>query len=88
MSDAVGEPAPAASAAETLDLSFEDALAELERIVRDLEGGKQRLDEAIAAFERGTVLRRYCEAKLAEAERRVAAIVEESDGGLSLRPIG
>ncbi len=67
-------------------LSFEDALAELEQIVRGLEGGQQKLEDAIAAYERGAVLRRHCEAKLAEAEARVAAIVERADGSLALRP--
>ena len=67
-------------------LSFEDALAELERIVRGLEGGQQRLDDAIAAYERGTTLRRHCEAKLAEAEARVQAIVAGADGALTLQP--
>ena len=66
-------------------LSFEDALAELERIVRGLEGGQQKLEEAITAYERGAVLRRHCEAKLAEAEGRVQAIVERADGGLALK---
>ncbi|MDA8253461.1 MAG: exodeoxyribonuclease VII small subunit [Rhodospirillales bacterium] len=65
-------------------LSFEDALGELERIVRGLEGGQQRLDDAIAAYERGTTLRRHCEARLAEAEARVQAIVAGSDGSLTL----
>jgi exodeoxyribonuclease VII small subunit len=67
-------------------LSFEDALAELEKIVRALEGGQQKLEEAIAAYERGAKLRRHCEAKLAEAEQRVQAIVAAGDGSLSLRP--
>lgn len=67
-------------------LSFEDALAELERIVRGLEGGQQKLDEAIGAYERGARLRRYCEAKLAEAEARVQAIVATGDVAVSLRP--
>jgi exodeoxyribonuclease VII small subunit len=67
-------------------LSFEDALAELERIVKGLEGGQQKLADAIGAYERGAQLRRHCEAKLLEAEARVQAIVERSDGGLSLRP--
>jgi exodeoxyribonuclease VII small subunit len=66
-------------------LSFEDALAELERIVRGLEGGQQKLEEAITAYERGAALRRHCEAKLAEAEARVQAIVERADGSLALR---
>lgn len=56
-------------------LSFEDALAELDRIVRALEGGQGRLEEAIAAYERGARLRHHCETKLAEAEMRVQAIV-------------
>ena len=67
-------------------LSFEDALAELEKIVRNLEGGQQRLEDAIAAYERGSRLRRHCEAKLAEAEQRVQAIVAAGDCSLSLRP--
>lgn len=66
-------------------LSFEDALAELERIVRGLEGGQQKLEEAITAYERGALLRRHCEAKLAQAEARVQAIVERADGSVSLK---
>ena len=66
-------------------LSFEDALAELERIVRGLEGGQQKLEDAIGAYERGAVLRRHCEAKLSEAEARVQAIVERADGSLALK---
>jgi exodeoxyribonuclease VII small subunit len=73
--------------ADVAALSFEDALAELERIVRALEGGQQKLEDAIAAYERGAALRRHCEAKLAEAEARVAAIVEHADGRLGLRPL-
>jgi exodeoxyribonuclease VII small subunit len=66
-------------------LSFEDALAELERIVRGLEGGQQKLEDAIGAYERGSRLRRHCEAKLVQAEQRVQAIVAAGDGTLSLR---
>lgn len=62
-------------------LSFEDALGELEQIVRGLEGGQQKLEEAILCFERGAVLRRHCEAKLAEAEARVQVIVEQETAG-------
>jgi exodeoxyribonuclease VII small subunit len=67
-------------------MSFEDALAELEQIVRALEGGQQKLEDAISAYERGAALRRHCEAKLAEAEARVAVIVERADGTLGTRP--
>ncbi len=68
-------------------LSFEDALAELEKIVRGLEGGQQKLEDAIASYERGAGLRRHCEAKLAQAEARVQAIVERADGTPDLRPL-
>ena len=67
-------------------LSFEDALGELEQIVRGLEGGQQKLEDAIAAYERGAALRRHCESKLAVVENRVAAIVERADGSLAMRP--
>ncbi len=68
-------------------LSFEDALAELEKIVRGLEGGQQKLEDAITCYERGAALRRHCETKLAQAEARVQAIVERADGTLDLRPL-
>lgn len=61
-------------------LSFEEALAELEGIVRDLETGKGKLEEAVAAYERGAALRRHCEKLLAEAEQKVQAIVETASG--------
>jgi exodeoxyribonuclease VII small subunit len=68
-------------------MSFEDALAELEQIVRGLEGGQQKLEDAITCYERGAALRKHCEAKLAEAEARVAAIVRTADGGVTTRPM-
>ncbi len=72
---------------EVSKMSFEDALAELEQIVRALEGGQQKLEDAITAYERGAALRKHCEAKLAEAEQRVQAIVAGADGAVSLRPV-
>ncbi len=69
------------------DLSFEAALAELDQIVRDLEGGRGKLDDAIAAYERGTALRRHCEAKLAEAQARIDRIVVGPDGKADEPPV-
>jgi len=66
-------------------MSFEDALAELEQIVRGLEGGQQKLEDAITCYERGAALRKHCEPKLAEAEARVAAIVRTADGAVTTR---
>ncbi|HEY1856267.1 exodeoxyribonuclease VII small subunit [Acidocella sp.] len=66
-------------------LSFEDALAALEAIVRNLESGQQKLEDAITAYERGAALKKHCETKLAEAEARVQAIVARADGSLALK---
>jgi exodeoxyribonuclease VII small subunit len=65
-------------------MTFEDALAELETIVRRLEKGDGKLDEAIAYYERGALLKRHCEAKLREAQARVDKIVVQADGGVKL----
>lgn len=67
-------------------LSFEEALAELEGIVKALEGGQGRLEEAVNAYQRGAALRKHCEAKLAEAEMRVQAI-SEGPAGITLRDV-
>ena len=72
--------------AEVAGLSFEDALAELEAIVKTLEGGQGRLEESVRAYERGAALRRHCETKLAEAEQKVQAITE-GPGGITLRDV-
>lgn len=72
---------------EIKDLSFEDALAELERIVRALEEGKGGLEDAIEAYERGDRLKRHCEAKLREAKAKVEKIAEAKDGGVATEPL-
>jgi exodeoxyribonuclease VII small subunit len=72
--------------ADIASLSFEDALAELERIVRQLEEGKGPLDAAIDAYSRGSLLKTHCEAKLAEAQARVDRIVLGSDGTPTTQP--
>jgi exodeoxyribonuclease VII small subunit len=68
-------------------LSFEEALAELEQIVRRLEGGAGKLDEAIQSYERGALLKRHCEAKLREAQARVDKIVVGPDGSVTTEPV-
>jgi exodeoxyribonuclease VII small subunit len=67
-------------------MSFEDALAELEQIVRRLEAGQVKLDEAIRCYERGARLKRHCEGKLDEAQQRVDRIVVGLDGEVTTRP--
>ena len=68
-------------------MNFEDALAELEQIVRRLEGGQVKLDEAIQSYERGAQLKRHCERKLNEAQQRVDRIVIGPEGAVGLEPV-
>lgn len=72
--------------ADIAKLSFEEALQELEQIVKRLEGGAGKLDDAIQSYERGTLLKRHCEAKLREAQARVDKIVVAPDGSVSAEP--
>ena len=67
-------------------MNFEDALAELEQIVRRLEGGQVKLDEAIMSYERGAQLKRHCERKLNEAQQRVDRIVIGPEGAIGVEP--
>jgi exodeoxyribonuclease VII small subunit len=73
-------------ATEIAAMSFEDALAELEQIVRRLEAGQVRLDDAIQCYERGAQLKRHCENKLSEAQQRVDRIVISPDGAVAAEP--
>lgn len=62
------------------ELSFEDAMKELEAVVGQLERGDVALDQSIKLYERGAELKKRCEAKLKEAEEKVAAITLDGDG--------
>lgn len=61
-------------------LSFEDALKELEGVVRRLEEGRLPLEEAIGSYERGALLKERCETLLAQARLKVDAIAESTQG--------
>ena len=74
--------------ADVASLSFEEALRELETIVQDLERGQVKLDEAIARYERGALLKRHCEAKLAEAKAKVEKIVLSAGGTVATENAG
>lgn len=58
-------------------LDFEQALAELEALVHDMEGGDMSLEDSLRAFERGVQLTRDCQAALAQAEQRVELLLSE-----------
>ena len=68
-------------------LSFEAALAELEKIVRQLEDGKGKLEDAIGAYERGAELKKHCEAKLSEAKAKVDKITLGTGGAVTAEPV-
>ena len=61
-------------------LTFEKALAELEAIVGKLERGDVPLEESIAMYSRGEVLRTHCETLLKQAEMRIEKIALGTDG--------
>ena len=63
-----------------IELSFEDALAELEQIVKTLEQGSAPLDESIALYQRGDRLKRHCETRLKAAQARIEQIAFGADG--------
>ena len=63
-----------------MELSFEDALAELEQIVKTLEQGSAPLDESIALYQRGDRLKRHCETRLKAAQARIEQIAFGADG--------
>lgn len=62
------------------EMSFEDAMRELESVVDQLERGEIALDASIALYERGSALKKRCEEELKRAEKKVAAITLDADG--------
>jgi exodeoxyribonuclease VII small subunit len=61
-------------------MSFEQALKELEDIVRRLEAGDVELEQSIAIYERGAKLKEHCETRLKSAELKIEHIVQGADG--------
>jgi exodeoxyribonuclease VII small subunit len=62
------------------EMTFEQAMAELERVVAQLERGDVPLDDSIRLYERGAALKKRCEARLKDAEEKVAAITLDAQG--------
>ena len=60
---------------ELKNLSFEEAMLELETIVRQLETGKVKLDDAVSAYEKGVALKNICEEKLKSAKSKIDLLV-------------
>lgn len=67
-------------------MSFEQALAELERIVAELESGKAELERSVDVYRRGALLKAHCEAKLRAAQLQVEKIILGPAGAVGVEP--
>ena len=65
------------------EMTFEQAMSELERIVTQLEKGDVPLEDSISLYEKGAELKKRCETKLKEAEQKVAAITLDEKGSVT-----
>ena len=65
------------------EMTFEQAMSELERIVTQLEKGDVPLEDSISLYEKGAELKKRCETKLKEAEQNVAAITLDEEGSVT-----
>lgn len=70
------------------ELKFEEAIADLEQVVEQLESGDLSLEDSLAAFEKGVGLVRYCNQKLSEVEKKVELLVKDKQGQLQLKAFG
>jgi exodeoxyribonuclease VII small subunit len=68
------------------DLDFEKALADLERVVDELEKGGLSLNDSLARFERGVKLARFLRNELDKAEKKIEILLKDEKGGLSAGP--
>ncbi|MGJ8562086.1 MAG: exodeoxyribonuclease VII small subunit [Alphaproteobacteria bacterium] len=68
------------------DMSFEQALKELEGIVAKLERGDAPLEESISIYQRGAALKAHCEGKLKDAQLKVEKIVLDASGNAGTAP--
>lgn len=68
------------------ELSFEEAMAALERVVTQLERGEVALEQSIALYDRGAQLKAHCAAKLAEAEAKVEIIRAQEGKAMATAP--
>lgn len=66
--------------------SFEKALARLEEIAAEMEGGELGLEKMVAAFEEGQKLVKLCSSKLNEVEKKIEMLVKKSDGAIAAEP--
>ncbi|WPY00466.1 Exodeoxyribonuclease 7 small subunit [Candidatus Trichorickettsia mobilis] len=69
------------------NMTFEQALAELEEIVKKIDSGQHDLEAAINSFERGILLKDHCEKKLNEAKLKIEKITKSADGSVVIEEV-
>ena len=69
------------------ELTFEEAMEEIEILVRKMESSNLPLQETLAAFERGIRLTRLCQDYLEKAEQRIEYIITTASGDIQLKPL-
>ena len=67
--------------------TFEEALAELEQILAEIEGGELGLEESLGKYERGNFLIQHCRTVLNSAEKQIELLSKSPDGGLQSEPM-
>jgi len=75
------------SAKPSKDLTFESALKELEEITRTLEEGKESLEKSMELYERGVMLKSFCESKLKEAEGKWTILRKKTNGEVEAQEV-
>ena len=73
--------------AQTPPKSFEDAMAELEKILNDMESGTVSLEESLAKYERGNFLIQHCRGVLGQAEKQIELLSKTAEGNLASEPL-
>lgn len=71
----------------TEELTFEEALLKLETIVRELEAGRIKLDDAVTAYTQAVNLKNFCEQKLKDAQLKIEKIETSNSGELTTTPL-
>lgn len=73
--------------ADIQELSFEAAMAALEKIVSQLESGQAPLEDSIDLYTRGTLLKKHCEAKLTSAQARIEKLTLKDGQPTGVEPL-
>ncbi|MGX6960707.1 MAG: exodeoxyribonuclease VII small subunit [Rickettsia endosymbiont of Pentastiridius leporinus] len=69
------------------NISFEEALSELEEIVKKIDNGQETLESAVNSFERGVLLKNHCEKKLKEARLKIEKITKLAGSTVTLEEV-